>query len=230
MPVQTLFQTGVPSTPAVLPTSFSSLFNGTENPVSESAVWLNGKAYGVNNQDVQTTAGIACATAINNPAGPFDDSIAILNPSRVAIGPNQLVTMTVARTVSYTPTNNHEINGFLRGTIIPGVGIKGYEINLSLKGDYGFIVRWEGTTNALLSSFTSLTSISHPVLNDGDIIEYSMIGTTILVRHNPGTGFVTLGSTTDSTWTSGNPGIDFWAETGSTLASAGVKDFAAATL
>lgn len=212
------------------PTFYSTLFNATENPLSESGNWLNGKTYGINNQDIQTSSGNACATAINNPAGPFDDSIAILNPAKFAIGANQLVTVTVARTGGYTPTNNHEINGFLRGTIIPGVGIKGYEINLSLKGDYGFIVRWEGTTNTLLSSFTSLTSISHPVLNDGDVIEYSVTGTTILVRHNPGTGFVTLGSTTDSTWATGTPGIDFWAESGSTLASAGVKDFAAVTL
>ena len=93
----------------------------------------------------------------------------------------------------------------------PGVGISGYEVNLSLKGDYGFIVLWKGLTNTLLSSFTQLTAISHPVLNDGDVVEASISGTTITVRHNPGTGFVTLGSTTDSTWSSGNPGVDYWA-------------------
>jgi hypothetical protein len=229
VPVQTLFQSGVPATPAVLPTSFNSLFNATENPVSESAVWLNGKANAVINNDVQTTGGIACATAINNPAGPFDDSIAILNPARVAIGPNQSVTVTVSRTAAYTPTNNHEINLFLRGAMVAG-SIRGYEVNLSLKGDYGFIVLWLGGGNTSLSFFVSLTSISHPALVDGDVIYAEIVGTVITVKLNGSTlgTYDTAGDTTK--WSSGSPGIDFWAETGSTLTSAGVKDFTAATL
>lgn len=213
-------------------TSYTTALSLTENPISEAGNWINGKADAVINNDVRTVSGIACATSFNNPSGPFDDSICILNPDKFAIPANQTVTVVVFRAGGYTPSANHEINIFLRGKFTPS-HISGYEVNLSLTGQYGFIMLWKGTGNTSLTNFQQLTAISHPNLADGDIIEASIIGTVITVRHNPGTGFVTLG-TYDTVndfslygfiWSTGNPGMDFWVESGGTLTSAGITSF-----
>lgn len=216
--------------PGPIPTSFSTTFSATENPISESGTWLNGAANATLWNNVRTTAGIACATAFNNPAGPYDDSIAILNPSVIAIGPDQLITATVFRAGAYAPTANHEINLFLRGAFSSG-SIRGYEINLSLTGAYGYIVIWFGGGNSNLSFFSQLTPISHPNLVDGDVITAQMVGTVITVKLNGSTTLGTYDTVSDSVkWASGSCGQDYWAEAGATLVNAGLTSFSATTL
>lgn len=114
--------------------------------------------------------------------------------------------------------------------MFPGTGIGGYEINLSLKGDYGFIVLWKGLTNTVLSSFQQLTALSHPVLADGDTLYAEIVGTVITAKVN-GSSIGSYDTSGDAIkWASGMPGVDYWAETGSTLTSAGLTSFTAATL
>lgn len=218
---------------AALPTSYTTTFASTEDPISEGGIWLNGHDNGTINNNIKTSSGSAFGTAINNPAGPFDDSIAILNPTRIAIGPNQRVTTTIGRTGGYVPTNNHEVNHFVRGTMLSG-SIFGYEANLSLKGDYGFIVLWKGGGNTNLSFFQQLVSLSHPNLVDGDVLVTEVSGNVIVVKLN-GSSLGSYDTVNDvalfgAKWNSGSCGIDVWAETGSTLTSAGFKDFLAETL
>lgn len=207
-------------------TSYSTNFDLTENPLREGGRWFEGKTDYLTNNDIRSASGVAIATAFNNPAGPFDDSIALING---AFGNNQSISGTVFRAGGYTPPANHELNLFLRGGL-NGSFLRGYELNLSLNGDYGFFMLWKGLTNTVVTSFTQLASISHPSLSDGDVVYFEIVGTVLTAK----VGVTTIGTYDTSgdaiKWSSGLPGIDEWAEAGATLANAGFTSVTALTI
>ena len=81
--------------------TYTTNFPGTENPISEGDKWVNGKAHGINWQDVRTTTGLAFGT--QNGLGGYDDSTALLTGSW---GPDQNATATIHTdgTINGTPS------------------------------------------------------------------------------------------------------------------------------
>jgi hypothetical protein len=85
-------------------------------------------------------------------------------------------------------------------------------------GAYAQIVRWNGN----LGDFTVLGdagAITAPVT--GDIVRATIVGGTIttFINRLAGGGWVQLAQVTDSTWTTGGPGIGMWLQDSSEFAN-----------
>jgi hypothetical protein len=195
--------------------SYSTDFNATENPVSENNMWTNGKTDGLAWNDVKTVSGIACGAHILD--GPrYADCIAHLNTSFAA---DQWAQGTVYRVPGYSnPSDGHEIELLLRFKITANTA-RGYEVLWAQNGHLA-IVRWNGP----LGNYTSLKEGPNIGLAvEGDVLRMEIKGSVITVFKN-GT---LVATTTNSTWTDGQPGVGYWPLPGSTLESYGWKDFEA---
>jgi len=184
--------------------TYSTVFSLTENPISEGAVWKNGKTVGLDWSDVRTTAGLAFGT--QNGLVNFNDSIAILQGSWTA---DQTATATVRTTNQQTGGIFEEVELLLRFAITPH-GARGYEMNYSCRRDgsqYVQIVRWNGA----LGSWTLLDARTGPGLKDGDQVKATIVGSTITTYINNAAIF----SVTDTAFTSGTPGLGFYLQGGS---------------
>ena len=187
-------------------TTYTTSFPANENPLSESASWLNGSADGGGRwANVATSNGVAQDTLVQSTGGShsYNDALAILTGSW---GATQSACGTVYINPSWRGRNNgaHEVELHLRSTLSPG-SATGYEINYSVETDgnrYAQIVRWNGPGG----SFTGFASVLPPVLATGDVLCASISGSTITLTRN-GT-LVMTGR--DSTFTSGAPGMGFW--------------------
>lgn len=181
-------------------TSYSTAFAGTENPISESGIWINGGTTGLDWTNIRKTPGLAFGT--QTPGG-FDDSVACLSG---VWGPDQTVQATVH--ISNVPgsSDQEEVELLLRVNL-SAHSYTAYECNFSVKppadaSRYAQIVRIEGA----LGSFTLLDSRAGPGLNDGDVIKATIVGTTITTYVN---GAV-VASITDSTYAAGSMGMGFY--------------------
>jgi Divergent InlB B-repeat domain len=195
--------------------SYQTTFPLTENPISESSMWLNGAIDGIDWSNVYTSGGNALGT--QKLISDYNDSTALVKGSW---GADQYVKVTVYN--NGTPAaNNPEVEIRLRSSI-SSHSCTGYEVQFSVTGNYQYrIVKWNGP----LDSYSELYIGGTQALSDGDVIEASMIGSTIMVWLNG----VQVMTTTDSTYTSGNPGIGFWTQSSSGADNAryGFKDFLA---
>lgn len=197
--------------------TYSTLFPGTENPISEGANWTNGAAEGIDWKNCQTTPGRAFGTQVSGDTG-FDDSTAIL---KGAWNPNQKATGTVFIDPN-SDTGNQEVEFRFR-TKISAHLITGYEVTFSCRpppNAYVQIVRWNGA----LSDFTYVNNSDtvHFVQN-GDVITAAMIGNVISVYIN-GSLIITG---TDSTYTSGSIGMGFYLDHVVNPAHYGLTSFSA---
>jgi chitodextrinase len=185
---------------------YTTNFPVTENPISEGGSWLNGKTNGLDWSGVRTTRGLAFGT--QSGSNGYDDSIAVLTGTW---GPDQTVQATV-HSVNQNLNYYEEVELHLRKTITPHSST-GYEINFRCTGSLGqgymSIVRWNGPVG---NSFT-FVNFSGPGANgvkDGDVVKANITGSTITVWLNG----VEIAQGTDSTYTSGNPGIGFYLQGG----------------
>ena len=174
------------------PRGFSTEFDGSENPISESGAWSNG---GVDWTYVQKSGGLAFGTQSGN--GGYDDSWAVLS----GFSPDHTSSGVVRIDPAIDTGCTHEVELLLRWSGAPGVA-KGYECNLSFDGSYLEIVRWNGPPG----DFTYLASGAYPGLRSGDVFKASAVGNVITVYVND----VEVVRATDDTYTSGNPGIGFF--------------------
>jgi hypothetical protein len=221
-PPPTLSVSGGTSVTTACPTSqpsgaYSTSFPVAENPLSDGGKWINGKAVGLDWNNVQTSPGSAYGA---DYATGYNDPIAVLNTNFSA---NQYATGTVRRAAGYAPSTNHEVELHLRLKITPHVA-RGYEVLYSHDG-WLVIVRWNGP----LGSYTELASSHGPVSGaaaDGDVIRAEITGSTIKVYKNG--SMVLQGS--DTTWTDGQPGIGFWPKPGTTIPAFAWRNFAAGSL
>ena len=189
------------------PMSYSTTFAATETPISEGGRWINGKVTGLRWSDVHTTGGIAHGSQGGNDG--FDDSVALLAGTW---GPDQTVTATV-HSVNQSLSRFEEVELWLRGNITAN-SISGYEVNFRCTGElgegYAQIVRWNGP----LASFTYVDFVGAgggiAGVRNGDIVKASITGSTITVWVNN----VQIAQGTDSTFTSGSPGIGFFLANG----------------
>jgi hypothetical protein len=188
---------------------YSTSFSHAENPISESGLWLNGKADGVDWTDVRTTPGFAFGTEIGgNRPDPqkYDDSTALLKGTW---GPDQTVE---AKVHAVNPNQDgkvwEEVELRLRSSISPH-NCTGYEVMFrctKIPLAYCNIARWEGP----LGKFTMLkeTRGSEYGVKDGDVVKATMIGKTLSVYIN-GVRMIQL---SDDKFASGNPGVGYYLE------------------
>jgi hypothetical protein len=183
---------------------YATNFSLTENPISEAGKWINGKVTGLDWADVRTTPGLAFGNQTDT--GAYEDSTAVL----VGIwGPDQTVQATV-HTVNQSSSLFEEVELRLR-TSITAHSNSGYEINFHCTADgtqYVQIVRWNGR----LGDFTGLNGGAGPGLHNGDVVTATIVGSTLSAYIN---GQLIV-QATDSTFTSGSPGIGFYFAGGDT--------------
>lgn len=184
-----LFSAAFPQAPV-----YTTNFPNTENPISENGQWINGKDFGVDWANVQTTPDLAFGTPLPSQYG---DSTAILTGSW---SPDQSAQATI-KVVSGSAQCCHEVELRLR-TVISAHSITGYEINCSVDGSkYLQIVRWNGP----LGNFDYVTALSTGCKN-GDVLRAKIVGDVISVYKND----VLILQGTDSTFKQGAPGIGFY--------------------
>lgn len=202
--------------------SYRTNFPVAENPISQGGRWYNGADDGIDWCNVQTSIGYAWGV------GPcrvsYADPTAIL---KGAWGPDQTVQAT-ARIRATDTSYYQEIELRLR-TTVRAHRMAGYEVNFGVSHAYLQIVRWNGP----LADFTYLgSSCTYPsvcgqvtgfTIHNGDVAKAIISGGTISVYVNG-----TLRATaTDSTYTTGNPGIGYNYGCGGTYANFAWENFSA---
>jgi hypothetical protein len=192
----------LPGTKAIA-NSYTTSFPLTENPISESGNWINGKTNGLDWADAGTTAGMAYGTQSGTDPNPYDDSTAILAGTW---GPNQTVTASVFTTNQQSGSIIEEVEIRLRSTVTAHTNT-GYEITFRCiyGGGYVQIVRWNGA----LGDYTYVPnggSDNYNGIKTGDIISASISNNVIIGSVNG----VEVIRGTDSTYTTGNPGMGFF--------------------
>jgi len=193
--------------------SYWTNFPLTENPISESGNWTNGKTAGLDWRDIRTTPGLAFGT--QDGSTNYTDSIAVLEGTW---GADQTATATVHTVNQQSGSVFEEVELLLRFSITAN-SATGYELNYSCRSDgsqYVQIIRWNGA----VGSWTLLDSRSGPGLQEGDEVKATIAGSTITIYIND----VAIFSVTDTTYASGSPGIGFYLQ-GGTAALAGDYGF-----
>lgn len=178
--------------------TFTSNFDGSEDPLSEGGVWTTGEAVGLLWTDPVKIGGVAFGTHADTG---FDDSIGHLS----GFGADQIIEGTVFTSGSFS--SNQEIELLVRFEITAN-SATGYEILIEARNGYSKIVRWNGG----LGQFTILGNInwgSVPI--NGDVLRVEAIGSTITIFKN---GSQISQFTGLTTWPDGNPGIGFFSQDG----------------
>jgi hypothetical protein len=206
-------------------TTYSTIFSLTENPISEGAKWNNGKAVGLDWNDVKTVPGKAYASMLSGLSGSrYNDSIAHLSTSFATYTPNQYAQGSVFRVAGNFPSGSgHEVELLLRFKITPH-NARGYEVLWGFQG-YIAIVRWNGP----LGNYSALYDSGLPGIGpavEGDVLRAEMIGSLIKVYKNG----ALVATATDTTWTDGQPGMGFWPVDGATPQNFGWKSYTGGNL
>ena len=206
--------------PSVWAGTYSTIFAATEDPISESGRWINGRTVGLDWANVRTTPGLAFGTQ-SGSSGTYDDSTALLNGTW---NPDHTAEATV-RIVNASSVGSREVELRLRSTVTAHSN-SGYEVlcNVNTSPSWGIqIVRWFGP----LGSYDYIAT--GPALNcvNGDVIRATIAGNppTITVWRN---GVQVLQGTDRfaNPPTTGSPGIGFW-NRGATNADYGFSYFSA---
>lgn len=182
--------------------TYTTTFSATENPISAGSLWINGLATGLDWANVRTIPGLAFGTQSGVESSDNDSTALILG----AWGPDQTATATVHSVNQQNgPTGNFEEVELRLRSAITAHSCTGYEILFNCRHDgnqYIQIVRWNGA----LDAFTLINGQTGPGISDGDIIKATIVGSTITAYVN-GTSIF---SVTDTTYTTGAPGVGFY--------------------
>jgi hypothetical protein len=195
--------------------TYTTNFPLIENPISEGGRWTNGGTVGLDWNNVQTTGGFA--GGVGPAAVAYSDPTAILTGNW---GPNQTVSGTVS-SVGASDNYYQEVELRLRSTV-SAHSITGYEVNFRTPNNgsaYVNIVRWNGA----LGNFTYVAMSSGTGVSNGDVVMATINGSTISAYVN---GKLIV-SGTDTTYTSGNPGIGINYGCGNTYSNFGFTSFTA---
>jgi hypothetical protein len=182
------------------PQTYTTRFDGTENPLSEGGRWVH---HGKDWTTIRKKGGVAYGTqtGTNTGARMYDDSYAHLSgfpPDQEAWG--------VAHIARPNPACHQELEILLRFTS-SAHSTTGYECLarcLSSEASYLEIVRWDGP----LGKFTYLARKRGRdyALKHGDTLKASVVGNVITVYVNG----VKKAQATDDTFKTGNPGIGIY--------------------
>jgi hypothetical protein len=164
------------------PQSFSTTFDGTENPLSEGGVWLNaGGAVAQYWQEMRKSGGRAYGTAFT---AAYEDCVAIIDPNVIAFDPDQVIRAQFHITGGYSaPDFTHEAQLLLRGNFGDDF-ISGYEILFQLGASKPVVMKWKGAGGS--EFFAELTGGSEAELGfqDGDIAiaQATNVGDDVLIE------------------------------------------------
>ncbi|HEY7304017.1 MAG TPA: hypothetical protein VH601_07885 [Bryobacteraceae bacterium] len=191
--------------PGAVTAKYATRFPGTEDPISEHGHWINGKTVGLDWADVATVPGLAFGRESGTTG--YDDSTALLTGDW---GPDQTVQATVYA-VNQTDKMYEEVELRLRSALSPHKAT-GYEVLfrcLKAPKAYAEIVRWNGR----LGDFTYLDRHNGTQfgVKSGDVVKAAIKGNVITAYING----KQVAQATDSTYTTGRPGIGFYLEGGS---------------
>lgn len=197
--------------------TYATSFPLTENLISENGNWINGQAIGLDWTNVRTSRGLAFG--FDQGAASYDDSIAVLTGSW---GPDQSAQAAV-HSINQNDKLYQEVELLLRFKIAPHSST-GYEVSFKCSktsGSYVQIVRWNGARG----DFDSLNFLSGAQygVSEGDVVKATIIGSVI-------TGYINgiqVVQVTDATFSTGNPGIGFYAATANTNSDYGFTNFTA---
>ena len=202
--------------------TYTTKFETAENPISEGGTWINGATTGLDWCNVQTRPGLVWG--VGPCATDYSDPTAILTGPW---GPNQAV-QAIAHVVSPNANYFQEIELHLRRAMTAHRAT-GYEINFGVSHAYLQIVRWNGAR----ADFTYLgSSCNYPTvcgqvngftIRNGDVAKANIVGNAINVYVNG----VLVASATDSTFSSGSPGLGFNYGCDSSYANHGWSTFSA---
>jgi hypothetical protein len=199
---------------------YTTDFPITENPISEGGKWLNGATTGVDWADVQTASNKASGTGPQNAgAKQFADPTAVLSST----WPSDQYAQAVVSAGSLGGNCCKEVELAMRASV-SAHSITGYFMDCSLIDGYNYMEF--GTYNGPLNDFSTLarTTAFHCV--DGDVLTMTASGNVITVYRN-GTQVL---QATDSTFSTGSPGVGFYNSADSTWTNFGLKNFVAGRL
>jgi hypothetical protein len=210
--------TAPPATPPPSKLSYTTNFPLGENPISEGGRWINGGIFGAKT-NMQTSPGKAYGTMVGFDGSHYLDSCACLK----GFGPDQEVTCTIANAGNFSGYSL-ELEILLRATIAAD-HIYTYEVDCVYGGDGIDLVRWD-MTKANPESYTPLRSRvqGETPLANGDQVFASIIGTLVTVKYKRAgassfSPLFTHDTAGDSIrYSTGNPGIGAWNQTGSASA------------
>jgi hypothetical protein len=182
--------------------NYTTSFPLMENPISENGNWINGMVVGLDWSNVASSYGMACGTQTGNGSGlgEYSDSTALLTG---AWGSNQTVRATV-KVVAVDSGSDEEIELRLRQSLSPH-SCTGYEVTFSINPGlpYVQVVRWNGP----LGNYTYVNENDYTdYAQNGDMVEATIVGSTISVYKNGKLLFTCA----DSTYSSGSPGMGFF--------------------
>ena len=167
---------------------------------------------------MRTANGIAHGS--NGVTNSYDDSYALLSGS---FGADQTAQAVVYRDPSLPANGTHELELLLRFSDDNG-NARGYECLFNAYGGYD-IVRWNGPFGDIKSlSLTQSGYLGRP-LATGDVIKATIIGNVITTYVNG----ELMARAVDSTFTSGKPGISFFAPAGGNPALLGITSYSVTT-
>lgn len=171
--------------------SASSSFVGTENPLSEGGVWsLPSAVWG----NMRKDTGAAVAAVFTESSMYY---------SGTTFGADQFSQITLAAIQTGGQLYFHYVNVRMNttaGTYILATGLETGPNILQL-----YVVSNSGTFTQLGSNIVTGSNLAA-----GHIIRLEVVGTTLTVKANQGSGFVELRNQTDSTFSTGQPGIGGW--------------------
>src|SRR6266700_1057824 len=181
---------------------YTTTFPLTENPISESGNWINGQAIGLDWHDVSTTPGLAIG---HQSGSSYTDGTALLTG---AWGPTQTVEA-VVHSANPKESCYQEVEMRLRSNLTAH-SCAGYEISFKATKSasaYLIIVRWNGP----VGDFTYLKNSTGAQygIAEGDTVKATIVGNVITAYLNG----VAVGTATDSSYATGNPGMGFNLET-----------------
>lgn len=197
-------QFSFPSAPPPI-SYFTNFATAPESPISENGIWVNNSTW---NAKISTITGPNRAVGNQDGAGHFDDSYALLARPFTQ---NVLAQGTMYKDPTIDNVNGgHEVELLMHMYFNPATGgTYGYECNISSGGFYQQIVRWDGLS-ASSQPFTVLADagvITAP--STGDVFRATIINgvITTYIDYGAQNKFVQLTTATDTTYTSGAPGI-----------------------
>jgi hypothetical protein len=177
--------------------SYTTHFQGTENPLSEGGRWTND---GLDWTQISKKSGIACGTQTGTNTGKYeyDDSYAHLSGF-----PSDQEAWGQAYIAKPDSSCNQELEILLRWNSSPhrNTGYECFARCLNSDSSYVQIVRWDGP----LEQFTYLADKrgTNFGLKNGDTLKASIVGSVITVYING----VEKARVKDDTFKTGNPGI-----------------------
>lgn len=216
-----------------LSSDFSTSFPTIENPLSQGGIWNTGLGVGLDWTNPKVTADGCVASVVPTP-NRYSDDIATLKTSFRTFTANQFAQAVAWKLGGYSGGGgSHELELFLRGGISAHSAV-GYEVSIGISPSpavYAFVVRWNGVAG----NFTALIDPGHGIGSytntpsvpvTGDVWRGEISGTTIKAFQNG----VQILQITDSTFSSGQPGLGFWPVDGATPANFGWRSFLAGDL